>query len=97
MNANKRFYLGLLISTLTCAAVGLPAVAAQSDNDEEVRLVLQLTVDGLLAAAEAGRVEESVATNIKTLTDLKDKKGACVAFQTAAAGCVFQRPSCLPP
>jgi len=29
-------------------------------------------------------------SEIKNLTDLKNKKGACVAFQTAAAGCVFQ-------
>ncbi|MBX2866330.1 MAG: phosphate/phosphite/phosphonate ABC transporter substrate-binding protein [Leptolyngbyaceae cyanobacterium MAG.088] len=29
-------------------------------------------------------------SNIQTLTDLKGKRAACVAFQTAAAGCTFQ-------
>ena len=29
-------------------------------------------------------------SNIQTLTDLKGKQAACVAFQTAAAGCTFQ-------
>lgn len=29
-------------------------------------------------------------SNIQTLSDLRGKKGACVDFETAAAGCVFQ-------
>ncbi|MEM7539036.1 MAG: phosphate/phosphite/phosphonate ABC transporter substrate-binding protein [Chloroflexota bacterium] len=32
----------------------------------------------------------NAASDITTIEDLKDKKGTCVAFETAAAGCIFQ-------
>ena len=38
----------------------------------------------------SGLIIVNADSDIKTLADLKGKKGACVNFQTAAAGCTFQ-------
>ena len=38
----------------------------------------------------SGLIVVNANSDIKTLEDLKGKKGACVNFQTAAAGCTFQ-------
>ncbi|AFY37538.1 multi-sensor hybrid histidine kinase [[Leptolyngbya] sp. PCC 7376] len=38
----------------------------------------------------SGLIITGADSDIETLEDLRDKKGACVNFQTAAAGCAFQ-------
>ena len=38
----------------------------------------------------SGLIVVNADSEIKTLDDLRGKKGACVDFQTAAAGCIFQ-------